>query len=84
MKILEPGQSAIQSEDRGTCLRIQMPDKQTIHPKENKWMGYIIEVDGRRIYHAGDTDFIPEMKGLENIYAALLPWATPTPWGSTR
>lgn len=36
-------------------------------------MGYIMEVDGRRIYHAGDTDFIPEMKKIDNIYAALLP-----------
>jgi L-ascorbate metabolism protein UlaG (beta-lactamase superfamily) len=49
------------------------PEKLQFHPKSNDWLGYIIEVDGRRIYHAGDTDFIPEMKELKNIYAALLP-----------
>lgn len=35
------------------------------HPQANKWMGYIITVDGSRIYHAGDTDFIPEMKNFK-------------------
>ena len=33
-------------------------------PKANRWLGFIITVDGVRIYHAGDTDYIPEMKGL--------------------
>lgn len=26
------------------------------HPKENNWVGYIIEIDGTRYYIAGDTD----------------------------
>ena len=26
------------------------------HPKENNWLGYIIEIDGTRYYIAGDTD----------------------------
>ena len=30
-------------------------------------------LDGKRIYHAGDTDFIPEMKNLKDIDVALLP-----------
>ena len=34
------------------------------HPKESGYAGYIVTVNGMRIYHAGDTDFIPEMKGL--------------------
>ena len=42
------------------------------HPKEKGWLGFIIEIDGVRIYHAGDTDFIPEMKTL-NVDMALLP-----------
>ncbi|MCD6413749.1 MAG: MBL fold metallo-hydrolase [Elusimicrobia bacterium] len=45
----------------------------TFHPKSNNWVGYVIEMDGRRIYHAGDTDFIEEMKNLKNIDIALLP-----------
>lgn len=43
------------------------------HPKSNLWVGYIIEYEGRRIYHAGDTDFIDEMRSLKNLDLALLP-----------
>jgi len=43
------------------------------HPKDNKWMGVIITINGQRIYHAGDTDSIPEMSSLKNIDVALLP-----------
>lgn len=43
------------------------------HPKENEWIGYIIEIDGTRIYHAGDTDVIPEMNSFKNIDVACLP-----------
>lgn len=37
-------------------------DKTNFHPKENNWVGYIITVNGIRIYHAGDTERIAEMK----------------------
>ncbi len=43
------------------------------HEKSNEWVGYVVEMDGKRIYHAGDTDFIPEMKEIKNIDVALLP-----------
>jgi L-ascorbate metabolism protein UlaG (beta-lactamase superfamily) len=36
-------------------------------------VGYLIKVEGKAIYHAGDTDFIPEMRHLKNIDLALLP-----------
>lgn len=42
------------------------------HPK-GYGLGFIIEIGGKRIYHAGDTDVIPEMKNLQNIDIALLP-----------
>lgn len=32
------------------------------HPRDRNWVGYIITIDGVRIYHTGDTDLIPEMK----------------------
>ena len=48
------------------------PDRLRYHPRENDWIGYIFEFGGKRIYHAGDTDFIPEMKGL-SVDVALLP-----------
>ncbi|MCM8808834.1 MAG: MBL fold metallo-hydrolase [Candidatus Omnitrophica bacterium] len=34
------------------------------HPKGNNWCGYIIEIESKKIYIAGDTDFIPEMKTI--------------------
>ncbi|MGI0100483.1 MAG: MBL fold metallo-hydrolase [Candidatus Micrarchaeaceae archaeon] len=43
------------------------------HPKEEEWVGYVLDIDGTRIYHAGDTDFIPEMSDLKDIDYALLP-----------
>jgi L-ascorbate metabolism protein UlaG (beta-lactamase superfamily) len=44
------------------------------HPK-GLGVGYLITVEDKTIYHAGDTDFIPEMKqlNLRNIDLALLP-----------
>lgn len=43
------------------------------HPKENEWVGFIMTINGTRVYHAGDTDFIPEMKNLQDIGIALVP-----------
>ena len=43
------------------------------HLKDNEWLGYVIDINSKRIYHAGDTDAIPEMKNLRNIDIALLP-----------
>ena len=34
-------------------------------------VGYIIDIGGTRIYHAGDTDFIPEMKSIKTDIALL-------------
>lgn len=44
----------------------------SFHPKENGWLGFIVTVDGVRIYHAGDTDRIPEMASFQ-VDIALLP-----------
>ncbi len=45
------------------------------HPRASNWVGFVIEISGKRIYHAGDTDFIPEMNNLKDlaIDVALLP-----------
>lgn len=43
------------------------------HPKSADGVGYIIDLKGVKIYHAGDTDRIPEMKGFRKIGIALLP-----------
>jgi L-ascorbate metabolism protein UlaG (beta-lactamase superfamily) len=41
------------------------------HPKKKGWLGFILEIQGVRIYHAGDTDFIPEMEGFRADIALL-------------
>ena len=43
------------------------------HPRENGWVGFVIEMDGKRVYYAGDTDVIGEMGNLADIDLALLP-----------
>jgi L-ascorbate metabolism protein UlaG (beta-lactamase superfamily) len=42
------------------------------HPKSKGWLGFIVEIDGVKVYHAGDTDFIPEMNDFD-VDIALLP-----------
>lgn len=41
------------------------------HPKENKWVGYIIEIDRIRYYVAGDTDITDENKNIKCDVAFL-------------
>ncbi len=44
------------------------------HPKDNEWVGYVLNLNGTRIYHAGDTDVIHEMAQLNGkVDVALLP-----------
>ena len=35
------------------------------HPKENKWVGYVIEVNHKTYYIAGDTDNIEDIRNIE-------------------
>ncbi len=51
------------------------PDRSNFHPKLNNWVGYILFVNNQKIYHAGDTDFIPEMEDLasKSLDIAMLP-----------
>lgn len=42
------------------------------HPKENEWVGYIIDLDDVKYYIAGDTDNIPEIQDV-HCDVALLP-----------
>lgn len=42
------------------------------HPKAAGMLSFVFKLDGVRYYHAGDTDFIPEMKQLD-VDVAFLP-----------
>jgi len=44
------------------------------HPEKDNKVGFIITMDGVRIYHAGDTDVIPGLEvSVKNIDVALVP-----------
>lgn len=51
-------------------------DKQNFHPK-GRDNGYVLTIDDMRIYFAGDTEPIPEMKSLEGVDVAFLPCNLP-------
>ena len=52
------------------------PDGNAYHPKGDG-NGYVVTIGGKRIYVAGDTENIPEMKELKNIDIAFLPMNLP-------
>jgi len=41
------------------------------HPRAAGGLGFIVTVEGVRIYHAGDTDFTPDMKTIKADIALL-------------
>ncbi len=43
------------------------------HPKTDGKVGFILGIGGVRVYHAGDTDEIPEMAKAKGVDVALLP-----------
>ncbi len=44
----------------------------SFHPK-GLGLGFVLELGGKKIYHAGDTDLIPEMSSLGATDIAMLP-----------
>ena len=42
------------------------------HPKNNNWLGYLVELDGKIYYAMGDTDVIPEA-GKVNAEVVFIP-----------
>ena len=52
------------------------PEKLQFHPK-GRDNGFVITVEGMRIYLAGDTEDIPEMADIKDIVVAFLPCNLP-------
>ena len=42
------------------------------HPKRSGNVGYVLTIDGTRIYHSGDTDHVPALDTLKDIDIALV------------
>jgi L-ascorbate metabolism protein UlaG (beta-lactamase superfamily) len=78
MIVMEPGQELDLQTIRITSYPAYNVDK-SFHPKEEGWLSYVLKMDGILIYHAGDTDVIPEMQkltgysGSNGEFVALLP-----------
>lgn len=78
MQIMIPGDE-ITVEGIKICAVPAYNRDKTFHPKSEEWNGYIVKFGNVILYHAGDTDFVPEMQKLsgygkkDNEFVALLP-----------
>ena len=72
VKVIEPGKG-IKIENIKIGAVPAYNTNKSFHSKSEYWNGYLIDIDGLKIYHAGDTDIIPEMSKLSKIDIALLP-----------
>jgi len=76
-RILKAGESIEIGEFKVSAIpAYNTPDGNSTHKfhKKDECLGYIFEIDGKKIYHAGDTDIIEEMNLLKDIYIAMLPY----------
>jgi L-ascorbate metabolism protein UlaG (beta-lactamase superfamily) len=77
VKTLKPGEETkvngitVKAVDAYNYKRFRSPGN-PYHPKDFG-VGYLITADGNTVYHAGDTDFIPEMRQLGHVDVALIP-----------
>ena len=42
-----------------------------MHPRSNRWVGYVLELPEGSYYHAGDTDHVPELDEVQTDVAFL-------------
>ncbi len=69
--IMIPGKSVVMGNINVEAVPAYNKDK-SFHPKTNEWLGYIIDMNSKRVYHSGDSDSIPEMSKLHKIDVALM------------
>ncbi|HCC68533.1 MAG TPA: Zn-dependent hydrolase [Nitrospiraceae bacterium] len=72
IKTIKPGDKVTVEDIEIEAVPAYNTNKQ-FHTKDRGWVGYIIKTKGQRIYHAGDTDYIPEMETAISADIALLP-----------
>jgi L-ascorbate metabolism protein UlaG (beta-lactamase superfamily) len=77
VKSLKPGEET--TVDDVTVKAVEAYNVRRLKPSGKPWhpkgygVGYLVKAEGKTVYHAGDTDFIPEMHQLKNIDLVLLP-----------
>lgn len=76
IRIMKPGDKinvgdvAIEAVPAYNVNKYREPGR-VFHPEEDGKLGYVVTIKGVRIYHAGDTDHIPEMKNIQTDIALL-------------
>lgn len=78
MQIIEVGDELTFDDVKIGAVPAYNIDKE-FHPKSEGWLGYVVKMGDVIIYHAGDSDKIPEMSKLSgygkdgNKFVAILP-----------
>jgi len=78
MEIVEPGSELDSGDVKILAVNAYNVDKH-FHPADENWVGYVLKMNNIIIYHAGDSDLIPEMQKLTGYkqqgkeFIALLP-----------
>jgi L-ascorbate metabolism protein UlaG (beta-lactamase superfamily) len=67
--VIKPGESI---KLNGVKIEVIPAYSSSAHPSSAGWVGYVIELDGFRIYHSGDSGLTPEMSALTNIDIAFV------------
>jgi len=60
VRVIAPGQSMTVGGIQVEAVPAYNLNKD-FHPQANGWVGFVITVEGQRIYHTGDSDMTPEM-----------------------
>ena len=68
--IAEPGKSGAAAGIAFEAVPAYNPNKQ-FHPRKNGWVGYVLQLNGLRIYVAGDTDATEEAAAVRCDVAML-------------
>ena len=77
VKSLKPGEKAefgevtVKAVEAYNVKRFRSPGM-PFHPK-GLGVGYIVKAEGKKVYHVGDSDHIPEMDELKDIDVLLIP-----------
>ena len=70
IKVVKPGDTLEINGVKVEAVPSYNTNKQ-FHTKDRGWVGYVFTSGGQRIYIAGDTDYIPEMKNIRADIALL-------------
>ena len=77
VRSLKPGEKAefgevtVKAVEAYNVKRFRSPGN-PFHPK-GLGVGYVIKAEGKKVYHVGDSDYIPEMDELKDVDVLLIP-----------